>query len=118
MSKKCDELRQLFLLQQQSNNNNNNNSDEEVASPTSSSPPTSSSTFLELSLRRKVPNSGISKPEPDEDSNSSSLIANNSEEISEESSINLCFSKELESLKQNLKTQVGLKIRKQNCFNI
>merc|ERR1712083_1130450 len=45
------------------------------------------------------------KLEHDEDSNSSSLIANNSGEASEESSINLCFSKEIESIKQNLKTQ-------------
>ena len=120
MSKKCDELRQLFLLQQQSNNNNNHGggSGDEGAptSPTSSSPPTSSTTAFLRSLR-KLPSSvstsnggphGLSKPELDEDSNSSSLIANNSGEMSEESSINLCFSKEIESLKQNLKTQVSL----------
>ena len=114
LSKKCDELRQLFLLQQQSNNNNCGGSGDEATSPTSSSPPTSSTTAFLRSLRKLPsstsqtgnPNAGITKPE-DEDSNSSSLIANNSGEASEESSINLCFSKEIESIKQNLKTQVS-----------
>ena len=114
LSKKCDELRQLFLLQQQSNNNNNHgggngSGEDEATSPTSSSPPTSSTTAFLRSLRKlpsSTSNGGITKPE-DEDSNSSSLIANNSGEASEESSINLCFSKEIESLKQNLKTQVS-----------
>merc|ERR1739848_798217 len=55
LSKKCDELRQLFLLQQQSNNNNNHSGDE-ATSPTSSSPPTSSSTAFLRSLR-KLPSS-------------------------------------------------------------
>ena len=99
LSKKCDELRQLFLLQQQSNNNNNNDVDEVAASPTSSSPTSATSTAFLRSLRK-------TKVEADEDSDSSSLIANNSGEASEESSINFSFSKEIASLKQTLKTQV------------
>ena len=43
LSKKCDELRQLFLLQQQSNNNNNHgggngSGEDEVGDAASSSP--------------------------------------------------------------------------------
>ena len=82
LSKKCDELRQLFLLQQQSNNNNNHgggngSGEDEATSPTSSSPPTSSTTAFLRSLRKlpsSTSNGGITKPE-DEDSNSFALSA-------------------------------------------
>ena len=93
LSKKCDELRQLFMLQQQSNNNHEDMSSA-VASPTSSSPPASTSLTSRSTLRKA----------DDEDSNSS-LIVNN---FSEDSSmVNLCFSKEIETLRSQLKTQVS-----------
>ena len=80
------------MLQQQSNNNNHEDMSSAV-SPTSSSPPASVS--VTSRVRPKV---------EDEDSNSS-LIVNN---FSEESSmVNLCFSKEIETLRSQLKTQVS-----------
>ena len=102
MSKKCDELRQLFMLQKQSNNNNHeDNMSSAVASPTSSSPPASTSLTSRMNnLRKQNP------ADHDEEDSNSSLIVNH---FSEDSSlVNLCFSKEIETLRSQLKTQVRI----------
>ena len=90
------------MLQQQSNNNNNHddNMSSAVASPTSSSPPASTS-LTSSRMNRKQP---VADQDHDEEDSNSSLIVNN---FSEDSSlVNLCFSKEIETLRSQLKTQV------------
>ena len=85
------------MLQQQSNNNNHEDNMSSAASPTSSSPPASTS-LTSRGRKATAPN------DHDEEDSNSSLIVNN---FSEESSVvNLCFSKEIETLRSQLKTQV------------
>ena len=129
LSKKCDELRQLFLLQQ-SQQQQQNSSQQDDSTSNTPSPPSSTTRALQKSGTfneeedssddsstcstgngppRSGPGGGAGGPGEsgsDKDSSSATAGSNNSSKPTKQDTT-LLFSKELESLKENLQDQVG-----------
>ena len=99
LSKKCDELRQLFLLQQSQQNQAGSHEDTTSTTP---SPPTSTTSVLRA-LRKT--GTGTFNEEEDSSDDSSTYSTSGRQPST------LMFSKELESLKENLQDQVSHQIR-------
>ena len=128
LSKKCDELRQLFLLQQSQQQQNSSQQDDSTSN--TPSPPSSTTRALQKSGTfneeedssddsstcstgngppRSGPGGGAGGPGEsgsDKDSSSATAGSNNSSKPTKQDTT-LLFSKELESLKENLQDQVG-----------